>query len=410
MRARVGVHLTLAAIVSGMATYVVLLLAAHQLTLAQNATFLVFWGAMSFGFGVFTSIQSDATRAAALWAQRASSGEQIRSTPRLATMLWTLGLVVTLGAVLTSPTWSGRLFLDSATSLAVIAAIGQFGASTSAAYNAVLVGHGRNSLFALVILLDGLIRLAAVATVVVLDGSLVAVAIACMIPSFTWLVPYSLVPASRRELCRTRADRGTRGTLSAWAQTVLASVCISAIIVGFPVLARVSSTEQEFGRAAPLLLAIALVRGPLLLPLGAMQTVIIGHVAKSHGRAWNVPARWILSGAVAAAAAIAFAAVAGPPLLRLAHRDYIVQGEAFAGIAAGASLLAVFTLASTIVLGQGRHTQYLVGWIVALAAVCAVLASPLPFEPRVVASLVAGPLVGMTVHGVALVSERLQAR
>jgi O-antigen/teichoic acid export membrane protein len=394
----VGVRLTSAAIISGISTYVVLLIIARDLSLADNATFLVFWSAMSLGFGVFTSIQSDATRAAAVWAGGPGQAVELPPTrPRLVTVIWAAGATATLVVALSSPLWADGLFLRAATALALVMAIGQFGSSTSAAYNAVLVGHGRHSIFAVVILLDGLLRLACVVVVVAIGGSLVAIAVATMLPTFTWLLPWAVRRETRVELRRTRSDRDVRRTLAAWGQTVLASICNSALIIGFPVLARITSSTREFEAAAPILLAVMLVRGPLLLPLGAMQTVIIGHVASAHGRL-DVPRVWVVRAVVVSVGVVALAAVAGPPILRVVKSDYDVSGPAFGGIALGSVLLAVFTLVSTIVLGRGRHSQYLIGWAVALAAVVVVLLLPVPFEPRIVTSIVVGPIAGMTVH------------
>jgi hypothetical protein len=399
----VGVRLTAAAIASGVSSYVMLLVVAKHTTAAENATFLVFWSAISLGFGIFTSIQSDATRAAAVWANAPAGetevGEPSRGRPRLVMLIWAAGATSTLVVIASSPLWSGGLFLQAATALALVIGIGQLGASTSAAYNAVLVGHARHSVFALVILLDGLLRLAFVSLVIVVGGgSLVAIAVATMLPSFTWLIPWSVFRGTRAELRRTRSDRDVRGTLTAWGKTVLASVCNSALIVGFPVLASITSSRREFVDAAPILLTVVLVRGPLLLPLGAMQTVIIGHVASSPTGRLTVPRVWVARILGVSVAVVAAAALAGPPLLRLVKPDYIVSAPAFGGIALGSVLLAVFTLVSTVVLGRGRHSQNLVGWGVALAAVFAVLASPMPFEQRIVASTMVGPLAGMAVH------------
>ena len=397
--ANVGVRLTAAAIVSGMSTYVVLMIVARHLSLAENATFLVFWSAMSLGFGIFTSIQSDATRAAAVWASGPEPGvAHPQPRPRLVTMIWAAGAASMLVVMLSSPLWSEGLFLYAAAALALITGIGQFGSSTSAAYNAVLVGHGRHSIFALVILLDGLLRLACVSVVAASGGSLVSMALATMLPSFTWLVPWLIHRQTREELRQTRSDRGIAGTLAAWGQTVLASVCTSALIVGFPVLARITSTEREFAAAAPILLAVVLVRGPLLLPLGAMQTVIIGHVASSPAGRIDVPRVWVVRAVAVAVALVALAVIAGPPMLRLVNADYLVGGPAFGAIALGSILLAAFTLASTVVLGRGRHSQHLLGWAVALAAAFAVLVSAAPFEQRIVTSIIVGPLAGMAVH------------
>jgi hypothetical protein len=397
--ANVGLRLTAAAIASGISTYVVLMIVARHLSLAENATFLVFWSAMSLGFGIFTSIQSDATRAAAVWARAPGQRvEQPQARPLLVTMIWAVGAASMLVVVLSARLWSDALFVYAAVPLALITGIGQFGASTSAAYNAVLVGHGRHSIFAAVILLDGLLRLACVSIVVAFGGSLVAIALATMLPSLTWLAPWFIYRETREELRRTRSDRGIRGTLVAWGQTVLASVCTSALIVGFPVLARVTSTEREFSAAAPILLAVVLVRGPLLLPLGAMQTVIIGHVASSPDGRIHVPRVWVARAVAVAVAIVALAVLAGPPMLRLVNADYVVSGPAFGGIALGSILLAAFTFTSTVVLGRGRHSQYLLGWGVALAAVFVVLVSGAPFEQRIVTSIIVGPIAGMAVH------------
>ena len=395
----VGVRLTVAAIVSGISTYVVLMIVARHLSLAENSTFLVFWSAMSLGYGIFTSIQSDATRAAAVWARAPGQGmEHPQARPRLVTMIWAAGAASMLVVMLSSRLWSDGLFLYAAAALALITGIGQFGASTSAAYNAVLVGHGRHSIFAVVILLDGLLRLACVSIAVASGGSLVSISLAAMLPSFTWLVPWFIYRETREELRRTRSDRGIRGTLVAWGQTVLASVCASALIVGFPVLTRITSTDPEFAAAAPILLAVVLVRGPLLLPLGAMQTVIIGHVASSPAGRIDVPRVWVARAVAVAVALVALAVIAGPPMLRLVNADYVVSGRAFGGIALGSILLAAFTLTSTVVLGRGRHSQYLLGWGVALAAAIAVLVSAAPFEQRIVTSIIVGPIAGMAVH------------
>lgn len=397
--ANVGLRLTAAAIASGISTYVVLMIVARHLSLAQNATFLVFWSAMSLGFGIFTSIQSDATRAAAVWASGpGESGERPQGHPRLVTIIGAAGAASMLVVALSSRLWADGLFLYAATALALVMAVGQLGSSTSAAYNAVLVGHGRHSIFAVVILLDGLLRLACVGVVVASGGSLVAVALAAMLPSFTWLIPWAVRRETREELRRTRSDRDVRGTLAAWGQTVLASICNSALIIGFPVLARVTSSEREFAAAAPILLAVVLVRGPLLLPLGAMQTVIIGHVASSPSGRIELPRVWVVRAVAVSVALVALAVVVGPPMLRLVNADYVVSGPAFGGIALGSILLAAFTLASTVVLGRGRHSQNLLGWGVALAAVFAVLVTPVPFEQRIVASIVVGPVAGMAVH------------
>ena len=45
-----------------------------------------------------------------------------------------------------------------------------------------------------------------------------------------------------------------------------------------------------------------------------------------------------------------------------------------------------------------HHTVYLVGWIAATLAAFAVLLTPWSLEPRVVVSLLVGPVVGVAVH------------
>ncbi len=93
-----------AAVVSGVAGYVVLVLTARFLDAAENADFLVFWGAMFGVFGVLIGISSETTRA--VFAGRESAAAGVRVVPISAAL--GVGSVVVLG--LTGLWWGPHLF------------------------------------------------------------------------------------------------------------------------------------------------------------------------------------------------------------------------------------------------------------------------------------------------------------
>jgi hypothetical protein len=180
---------------------------------------------------------------------------------------------------------------------------------------------------------------------------------------------------------------------------IVAAASSAALVVGFPVLLRVTSTPEEFALSAPLLIAVSLTRAPLMIPLGAYQGVAITHFLthRERGLAAIRPIALAVLGAGVAGAALAW--LVGPWLMStLIRSDYRVDGVVLAGLTFAAALLALLTLTGAAVLALDRHAAYTGGWIAATVTSIAVLLLPLPVELRTVLSLGVGPVVGVVVH------------
>ena len=167
------------------------------------------------------------------------------------------------------------------------------------------------------------------------------------------------------------------------------------LLVGFPLLVKVTTPDDVFAGAAPIMLAVSLCRAPLLVPLGAYQNVVVAKVAVQGVRAL-VP---VLAGIVALTTVGALAAwPVGPWALRVVNPDFHVDGPVFAGLVLGAGLVAVLTVTGAAAVALDHHTVYLAGWIAATVATIATLLLPGGLEQRVVTSLLVGPAVGVVVH------------
>ena len=75
-----------------------------------------------------------------------------------------------------------------------------------------------------------------------------------------------------------RADVGLGPFLARILSACSAAAASALLLVGFPVLLRATTPDAEFATAAPLILAVSLSRAPLLVPLGAYQTVAVTKV------------------------------------------------------------------------------------------------------------------------------------
>jgi hypothetical protein len=165
--------------------------------------------------------------------------------------------------------------------------------------------------------------------------------------------------------------------------------------VGYPVLLRVTTPDDVFAGAAPIVLAVSLCRAPLLVPLGAYQNVVVARVSVQGVRAL-VPVLVGIAGLTLVGALASWPV--GPWATRVVNPDFHVDGPVFAGLVLGAGLVAVLTVTGAAAVALDHHTVYLAGWIAATIATVAALLLPGGLEQRVVTSLLVGPAVGVVVH------------
>ena len=380
------VPVLVAAGASGTAGYIVLVLAARVLDPVTNADFLVYWGALFAVFGVLVGITTETTRAVY------SAGDR-QSTPVLPVALGLGGTVAVLVGA-TGLLWAPRLFGTGWPGLLAAMVVGIVLFTSHAALVGCAAGRSAWYPYSLLVGSEAVSRLVLCAVVAVAGGLLLGLAWAVSLAAGAWVV-WLLSSRQNRRLARVRADVDPRALVRRMSAACMASGVSALLLVGYPVLLRVTSTNDVYAGAAPVVLAVSLSRAPLMVPLGVYQNVLVTKVIGKGVRVL-VPVVAALGGATLLGSVLAW--LVGPFLLRLVNPDYHVSGPVFAALVLGAGLVALLTVTGAATVALDQHAVYLVGWITATTVSVAVLLLPWSLEVRVVSSLVAGPLTGAAVH------------
>lgn len=377
-----------AALTSGVSGYLALILAARTLSPADNAEFLVYWGVVFALYGVLIGVTTEATRAVTT-ARDLGSG-----TTRLLPVSIGFGLALVAVTVLTGPVWAPTILGTHWLSLLGATGLGAALFTVHAAVAGVASGRGVWSGYSLLVAGETALRLVLFVVVALVAASVTGFAVASAVASGFWLL--ATVSSRRyRDLWNQRVDADVRGLVRRLVAACSAAGVTALLLVGFPVLLRVTTPDDVFAGAAPLVLAVSLCRAPLLVPLGAYQNVVVARVA-AHGLRALRPVLLGLGGLTAIGALAAWPV--GPWALRLVNPDYHVDGPVFAGLVLGAGLVAVLTVTGAAAVALDHHAVYLAGWIAATATTVGVLLVPGTLEARVVTSLLVGPAVGVVVH------------
>jgi O-antigen/teichoic acid export membrane protein len=399
--ARGATGVGIASLVAAVSGIVVLFIAAHTLTKAQNAEFLSFWGLIFFLFGTFGGLQNEATRTVHVALHRPSSSGPARG-PRVVPAGLALGAAVAAVLLATARLWAPGTLGTRWVPLTAVVVAGVVAFAGHSAVAGALAGSGRWSTYSRLVGAEATVRLLLVAAVAVAGARTVGLEAASAGAAGTWLI-LAVVLRPLRQAFAVRADDTHRLFASRTAQAMLATAASSAFVVGFPVLLRITTPADAFAAAAPLILAVQLTRAPLLMPLVAYQGVAITYFLAHRDQG----ARALLRlGAVILAVGIAgggLAALIGPWLLSVfGGPGYDAAPLMLATLTFAASLLALLTLTGIAVLSVGAHRAYALGWLAATAVGIGILLLPATIDARVAASLLTGPVVGVAIHVAAI--------
>ncbi|MFB2584759.1 hypothetical protein [Herbiconiux liukaitaii] len=391
--AGVGAASALSAIVG----FVVLLIVPNVLDRADTTVFISFWSLLFAFFGILGGLSAESTRAVHV-SDRNPAAQGTRREPRM--LLVGLGVGVAIGVALwaTSLWWAPQVLTAEYAFLAVPLSCSIALFSGHATIVGVLGGRLQWNTFARLVIGDSLLRLALVVTAAVTAAFVGGFALAASISSVTWLIGLLFSP-TLRQAASARADTSLVPFLQRIGHACLASGSSAVLVVGFPVVLALTSTEEVYIAAAPLLLAITFTRAPLLIPLNAYQGVAIAHFV--NNRRAGLKALWPVARLVAviAAGGAVLGGFLGPVLLVLFYgEDYDVNGWIIAGLVIAAGMLALVTLTGAVCLAVDRHRAYSTGWIAATVLAVLVLLLPLDIELRAVLALMIGPLAGLAIH------------
>jgi len=388
--ARVGV----ATVLTALCGYTVLYLAARDLEPAGFSVFGVFWGAFGLVTGAANGLLQEATREV-----RATGYVEILSGPRTRPMRVAamVGVVAAVAIALTSPLWSGHVFVESQWLSVALLSVGLAGFCLHATLLGMLAGVGRWTQYGALMVTDAGIRVAVAVTKFVIGWGLVGYLWATVAGALAWLMILIASP-STRAAAGLMTPGGTATFLRGAAHSIAAAGASAILVMGFPVLLK--ATSGDLGAAGGVvILAVTLTRAPLLVPLTAMQGNLIAHFVDQRGerlRALLGPAAVV---AVLGAVGVAAAGFFGPWLLRVAFgEEYRASGGLLAWLTTAAIAIALLTLTGAATVAAALHRAYSAGWIGATLASMLLLLLPVGLETRTVVALLCGPMVGIAVH------------
>ncbi len=396
--ARVGT----ATAVTALCGYGVIYLAARDLAPSGFSVFGVFWGAFGLVSGAAFGLLQETTRevrACSVGGPYLEVAPTKRTHPlRVAALISVAAAVVIAG---TAPLWSGRVFVESRWLSVALLCAGLAGFCVHTTLLGMLAGINQWTQYGALMVTDAVIRVAIAATTVVLGWHLTGFLWATVGGAIAWLILLVASPATRAA-ARLLTPGGTATFLRGAAHSITAAGASAILVMGFPVLLKLTSAELG-AEGGVIILAVTLTRAPLLVPLTAMQGNLIAHFVDQRSdrvRALIAPAGIVAGiGAVGVAAAGAV----GPWLLRIAFGpQYQASSALLAWLTAAAVAIAMLTLTGAAAVAAALHRAYSLGWVGATVASGLLLLLPLSLQTRTVVGLLCGPLVGIGVHLVAL--------
>ncbi|WP_301147232.1 hypothetical protein [Mycobacterium simiae] len=396
--ARVGVATALTAVCG----YAVIYLAARDLAPSGFSVFGVFWGAFGLATGAAFGLLQETTREVRATRSPhpgAPCPDEPRNHPlRVAALVGVAAAMIIAGS---SPLWSGRVFIQERWLSVALLAIGLAGFCVHATLLGMLAGTDRWTQYGALMVTDAVMRVTIATTTFVLGWDLTGYLWATVAGAVAWVIILLAAPGARAA-ARLLTPGDTATFLRGTAHSITAAGASAILVMGFPVLLKLTSNELG-AQGGVIILAVTLTRAPLLVPLTAMQGNLIAHFVderRNQLRALLTPA--VLVGAIGAAGVVA-AGLLGPWLLRVAFgSQYDASGALLAWLTAAAVSIAMLTLTGAATVAAALHRGYALGWVGATVASGVLLLLPLPLQTRTVVALCCGPLVGIAVHLFAL--------
>jgi len=398
--ARVGT----ATLLTGLCGYAVIYLAARDLAPSGFSVFGVFWGAFGLVAGATYGLLQETTREVRSTQYISDLAAlpvpgQPRTHPLRVALL--IGVAAAVGIAGSSPLWGGRVFAEARWLSVVLLSVGLAGFCLHATLLGMLAGTDQWTRYGALMVTDAVIRVVVATSTFAIGWGLTGFLWATVAGSVAWLIMLVTSPTARAT-ARLLTPGGTATFLRGAAHSITAAGASAILVMGFPVLLKLTSNELG-AQGGVIILAVTLTRAPLLVPLTAMQGNLIAHFVdqRTHRvRALITPAGVICGvGAVGVSAA----GVVGPWLLRFAFGPEYHAGSALlAWLTAAAVAIAVLTLTGAAAVAAALHRAYALGWVGATVASGLLLLLPLALQTRTVIGLLCGPLLGIGVHLAAL--------
>jgi O-antigen/teichoic acid export membrane protein len=388
--ARVGT----ATAISALCGYAVLYLAARALDPAGFSVFGVFWGAFGLVTGATFGLLQESTREIRT---AACVAPDTRPAIRPLSVGAATGVVAALTLSATAVLWAARVFVTETTLSVALLAVGLLCACLHATLLGVLAGDNRWTQYGALMVIDAATRVVIAIVSVIIGAGVVGFLWATVGGALSWLLLLAVSPTARAA-ARLPVAVDARTFLRGAAHAVAAAGASAVLVMGFPVLLKVTSSDLG-ATGGVVILAVTLTRAPLLVPLTAMQGNLIAHFVDQRRHRMRALATAVAGLCAVGAVGIAAAGWVGPWLLRVGFGpEYQAGGPLLAWLTAGAVAIAVLTVTGAATVAAARHRAYSLGWVGATVVSTLLLMLPLSLEARTVIALLCGPAVGIVVH------------
>ncbi|MFD6697515.1 MULTISPECIES: hypothetical protein [unclassified Microbacterium] len=385
----------LATVLAGGVGYLIQALVPPLLTQINYLAFTTFWSATYLVVSCLAGVQQELTRAS----RSGASGTGYR-TWRLFAVSASVTAALVVAAIFSMI--GGHIFPVDTIALVAAITIAAFGYCLIAAVSGALYGVQDWPGVGGMTVADSLIRAATLGIALLMGGTAAMLGWAVAVP-FLLAVIVVWLWRGRRISGRLQLDVGLSQLLRNTSATLIASLATGALISGLPLLLRALASDAGVGFLASLILVISLTRAPLVVPLVALQGFLLVHFRENRHHAASV-LRWVGGLLLIVSGLSALAAWLGPVILHALYPGFDpLSGVVFAAIVASAGLTGVLCITGPALLAASRHRWYVAGWLVSALMTVVVLAAPGDAQLRILVALVAAPVVGAVVHGVALV-------
>lgn len=385
--------------IAGATGYVIQFLVPLSVAPEEYLRFSVFWAALYLVVSGLSGVQQEISRATApVQPSRPAASTNARRFTLAAVLL------VTVCAPVSALLWGSTVFPGNTWPLVAALTLGSAGYVLIAVLSGLLYGLSEWRVIAIQTVLDAGLRLAMVAVGVVLDADVDALVWAVVLPfPITAVCVWVVVRRWVRGRYAIDVGAGRLGWNSV--RTVVGATATGVLISGFPLLLDATSRSDSPTAVGVLVLAITLTRAPLVIPLLALQSFLTVYFRDRAAHVWRLVLIALAGTAVVTAIASGLAWLVGPALfLKFFGEDYAIDAPVMAAVVASAGLTAALCVSGPAVLAAGKHAAFLYGWVVSALVLIGVLLLPVELVPRTVASLVIGPLAGLTIHLLALAS------
>lgn len=381
---------TVAAAVLG---WIGLVISARLLGPHGYASLAVLWAFFFSVAGVLFGLQQETTRSVSRAKDLAQASLGISLLP--AALLLTGVLCVLL--LSTGALWAEAVLGSNWLVMLLIAALGFVSLTVQSIILGSLSAWRRWTSFVQISLASAVIRLAVLLAVCILVPTQSGLLLAIGSGSAAWLLwaGTSEVRAALMVRGDTSAGRYLRGTVS----TMIGTLCAGLMASGFPLLVALTSRTPPSTSGGVVFAAMMLTRAPLLMPVNALQLMMIGHFVQHRDRLARSVTRVTVLALIPCTLAFCAAGTIGPWVLEVVlGREFALSAGALAGLVAASTLLVTLTVTGTAWIALGHQGYSAAGWFVATVVALLILSSDGTLLVRCIVSGIVGPMCGLAVY------------